>query len=257
VADISCRESHPGWSAEEPVGGPSVVLVRSGLFRRRVDGTESVVDAMTAYVERPGSVQRIAHPCGGDTCTVIEPAAAALGELFERGWDFPDEALPVPTDVDVDHRVLVARARQGAEGFELTERAAVLAGRLIGALSAELSRLAQAPNGARGRWLTDQVRQALAGNIELGLPELARRTGVSAFHLSRTFRSNTGMTLTRYRRRLRLKAALDRLEAGDSDLARLAADLGFADQAHLTRTMRAEASATPGQLRAHLGPSGK
>jgi AraC-like DNA-binding protein len=256
VAVVSCRVAHAGWSAEEPVGGPALVLVRSGLFRRRVDGTESVVDATMAYFERPGSVQRVAHPCGGDTCTVIEPPAAALGELIESAHDFPDEALPVDAGVDVGHRALVARARQGADEFELTERATVLAGGLIRALSAEISRVAQPGNGARGRWLTDQVRQALAGDIELSLPELARRVGVSPFHLSRTFHSITGMTLTRYRRQLRLKAALDRLEEGYPDLARLAADLGFADQAHLTRTMRAEAGATPGQLRALLGPPG-
>jgi AraC-like DNA-binding protein len=47
--------------------------------------------------------------------------------------------------------------------------------------------------------------------------------------------------------------AIDRLEGGDMDLARLAADLGFADQAHFTRALRTETSATPGRLRALLG----
>jgi AraC-like DNA-binding protein len=233
------------------------VLVRSGLFRRRVDGTESVVDPMTAYFQRPDSVQQVAHPRGGDSCTVIEPSTAALGELAESGRDFPDEAVVVSAGVDVDHRTLAARARQGADEFELTERATILAGGLIGALSTELLRLAQPPNGARGRRLTDQVRQALAEDIELGLPELARRIGVSPFHLSRTFRNVTGMTLTRYRRQLRLRGALERLEAGHPDLARLAVELGFADQAHFTRTMRVEAGATPGQLRTLLGPARK
>ncbi len=221
------------------------MLVRSGLFRRRVDGTESVVDPMTAYFQRPGSVQQVAHPRGGDSCTVIE-CSAALGELEEGSRDFPDEAVVVSAGVD----------RQGADEFELAERATVLAGRLIGALSAELLRLAQ-PNGARGRRLTDQVRQALAEDIDLGLPDLARRIGVSPFHLSRTFCNVTGMTLTRYRRQLRLKGALERLQAGHPDLARLAVELGFADQSHFTRTMRAEVGATPGQLRALLGLAGK
>jgi AraC-like DNA-binding protein len=52
--------------------------------------------------------------------------------------------------------------------------------------------------------------------------------------------------------RLRARAALDRIAGGDDQLARLAADLGFADQAHLTRVVRAETGATPSALRAAL-----
>jgi AraC-like DNA-binding protein len=55
--------------------------------------------------------------------------------------------------------------------------------------------------------------------------------------LSPAFRRQTGVSLTRYRNRIRVSKALHRLEKGDRDLGGLAADLGFADQAHLTRTM--------------------
>jgi AraC-like DNA-binding protein len=79
---------------------------------------------------------------------------------------------------------------------------------------------------------------------------------ISPFHLSRSFRNVTGMTLTRYRRQIRMKQALQRLAAGDSDLAGLAADLGFSDQAHFTRATRAEIGATPGEVRALLAPRG-
>jgi AraC-like DNA-binding protein len=55
--------------------------------------------------------------------------------------------------------------------------------------------------------------------------------------------------------RLRVRAALERLAGGERQLARLAADLGFADQAHLTRAVRAETGATPSALRGALsGP---
>ncbi|WP_091202512.1 helix-turn-helix domain-containing protein [Micromonospora narathiwatensis] len=57
----------------------------------------------------------------------------------------------------------------------------------------------------------------------------------------------------RYRNRLRVGRALDRLEEGVDSLAGLAAELGFADQAHLTRTVRAQLGHTPGQLRRLLG----
>jgi AraC-like DNA-binding protein len=63
------------------------------------------------------------------------------------------------------------------------------------------------------------------------------------------FHAETGESLTRLRNRLRVRAALDRLADGDRDLAGLAADLGFADHAHLTRAMRAEVGDPPSRVR--------
>ena len=57
------------------------------------------------------------------------------------------------------------------------------------------------------------------------------------------------MSLTRYRNRVRVANALDRLEAGEPSLAALAADLGFADQAHLCRTVHDHLGHTPTTLR--------
>jgi AraC-like DNA-binding protein len=43
--------------------------------------------------------------------------------------------------------------------------------------------------------------------------------------------------------------ALERLAAGERNLGVLAADLGFSDQAHLTRTVRAHVGRPPAALR--------
>ena len=67
--------------------------------------------------------------------------------------------------------------------------------------------------------------------------------------MSRAFTAELGVSLTRYRNRVRVARALDRLEAGETRLAMLAADLGFADQAHLCRTVRAHVGHTPTALR--------
>jgi AraC-like DNA-binding protein len=60
------------------------------------------------------------------------------------------------------------------------------------------------------------------------------------------------MSVARHRMRLRVRSALERLAAGHDDLARLAAEVGFSDQSHLCRVVRAEAGQTPGALRAAL-----
>jgi AraC-like DNA-binding protein len=52
--------------------------------------------------------------------------------------------------------------------------------------------------------------------------------------------------------RLRARTALEHLSDGEQDLARLAADLGFADQSHLCRVVRRETGYTPSALRQAL-----
>jgi AraC-like DNA-binding protein len=75
---------------------------------------------------------------------------------------------------------------------------------------------------------------------------------VSPHHLSRIFQARTGATVSRYRNRLRVRTALERLAGGERDLAALAADLRFADHAHLVRTLRREVGSAPSELRTLL-----
>ncbi len=84
---------------------------------------------------------------------------------------------------------------------------------------------------------------------DTSLPGLARTLAVSPHHLSRVFRSICGHSIARHRMRLRARTAAERLSTGDHNLARLAADLGFADQSHLCRVLRSETGRTPSALR--------
>lgn len=83
-------------------------------------------------------------------------------------------------------------------------------------------------------------------------PRVLRTDIGSPHHLSRIFHSVTGTTISRHRRRLRARRALERLAAGDRDLARLAFELGFADQSHLCRVLRVETGQMPSALRRAL-----
>jgi transcriptional regulator GlxA family with amidase domain len=86
----------------------------------------------------------------------------------------------------------------------------------------------------------------------LALREVAHRVGMSPYHLSRVFHQVTGVTMSQYRTQLRVHAVLDRLDAGDVDLAAVAADTGFADHAHMTRTLTGQLGANPSAIRARL-----
>ena len=154
------------------------------------------------------------------------------------------------------HRALLARVTAGADTEELAERALLLVGTVVAGLAPKAV-AAGFPTQRRAERVVDQVRQAVAADPGLRLADLARVTELSPYHLSRLFHRSSGVTISRLRTRLKVRQALDRLADGQRDLAALAAEAGFADQAHLTRTVRRETGRTPGQLRALLAPSGR
>lgn len=143
----------------------------------------------------------------------------------------------------------VSGARGGADGFELAERVTRLGSDML-TLGAPERGTHRSSTSAVRRRLADTARAVLTDDpASLGLRDVANHVGASPCHLSRVFRAETGMTLTRFRARLRVRLALDRIAAGERDLASLAADLGFADHAHLTRTVRQEVGAPPTAVR--------
>ena len=160
VEDVRCAGRPADWSEPEPSTGYSVVFVRRGCFRRRVDGRESVLDPAVVYFERPGQEQQVAHPHGGgDSCTAFALAPETAADLLGGDPELPAEPL---------------------------------------------------------------------------------------------FSQHTGETISRYRNRIRVRVALERLADGETSLARLAGDLGFADQAHLCRVVRSEVGHSPARLRERL-----
>ncbi len=88
---------------------------------------------------------------------------------------------------------------------------------------------------------------------------LAEEAGMSARALQRLFRTEVGATPKWVIRRFRLQEAALRIETGEAqDLASLALDLGYADQAHMARDFRAATGKTMGAfgrlVRPHAGP---
>ena len=159
-------------------------------------------------------------------------------------------AVYVDPRLDLTHRRVLAAASAGDVEYALTEQLLNLVGQVI-----EQIRVGARPAGARPA-RTDGALVAAARRVILdddpaatGLFPLADLLGVSPYRLSRAFTRELGVSVTRYRNRVRLGRALDRLENGEPNLAALAADLGFADQAHLSRMMSEQMGHTPKALR--------
>jgi AraC-like DNA-binding protein len=81
---------------------------------------------------------------------------------------------------------------------------------------------------------------------------LAELVGASPYRLSRAFPRVLGLSVTKYRSRVRVGWALDELARHEAGIADVAASLGFADEAHLTRTVGDHVGQTPGALRRAL-----
>jgi AraC-like DNA-binding protein len=160
--------------------------------------------------------------------------------------------LRTSPQVDLSHRLLLAHARGGGDREQLVERAISATAPALELADARRVDAGRPASARARRALVDGAREALAADPDTSLPQLARALAVSPHHLSRTFRALTGHTVSRHRIRLRARAALERLAAGEEDLARLAADVGLADQSHLCRVVRKETGHVPSALRAAL-----
>lgn len=185
-----------------------------------------------------------ASPDGPIECTpgtlVLHPRWHAHGNRFGRhGAKVANLDL---ADADAPGTLRVLRVADVKEAKAVFARAPQRLGELIAASTP----VAQPQLPA---WQAAFLHELRHGEHDLAT--LARNAGVSAAHASRAFAASHGMPPQLLRRELRHRHAL-RLLAGGMSLAEVAALSGFADQAHLTRTLRAATGATPSQLRRQI-----
>ncbi len=253
IADVACRHRAGRGEDGEWVADHGLVLVRRGCFVRSVEGVETLFDSTVAYCANPGDEQRYDHPNnGGDDCTHIAFDDELAASLWGGDPRLPTAPFAVTPRLDLQHRLLVGAARDGSDPDALVERSVALAADLLSQADSRRVVAGRPATELARRALADGAREILAGDPGVSLVALSRLLATSPHHLSRTFRAVTGTTVARHRMRLRVRTSLERLAAGERDLARLAADVGFADQSHLCRVVRDETGETPSALRALL-----
>jgi hypothetical protein len=187
------------------------------------------------------------------------------GELVVAGPDTVASRSEVPGGVEiaaVRFRTGAAPAVLGLPASQLRDRRVPLgelwagAGPLARRVDDATDRVAVLEDAVRRRLADapapDPVALAVAGRLARGsgpVGGLARWTGLSERQLHRRCVAAFGYGAKTLDRVLRLQRflALGRAQPG-AGLARLAADAGYADQAHLGHDCRALADATPAQL---------
>ncbi|WP_054308422.1 AraC family transcriptional regulator [Mesorhizobium sp. 1M-11] len=107
-------------------------------------------------------------------------------------------------------------------------------------------RLAATPaQGPQVAWAVERVLES-GGKARIGT--IATELAWSRKHLVERFRDATGMAPKTVARMVRFNRALALSRRGDDNWAGIAADCGYADQAHLAREFRDFAGATPSTL---------
>jgi AraC-like DNA-binding protein len=143
------------------------------------------------------------------------------------------------------HRVLTGPGAETSE-LERYERLAGTARLLVRHASGR-----EPTRRGAGRLVAARIRELIqdsAGEVgggELTADDLAAAAGCSRYAAYRAFRQAYGLSPSDYQRQLRVRTARRLLSAGAAP-AEVAADAGFADQAHLTRWFRRYYGVTPG-----------
>lgn len=93
--------------------------------------------------------------------------------------------------------------------------------------------------------LNEIVDEILTDRTILRVDDLVHRFGLGKRNLQKLFRQYVGVSPKWVIQRYRLHEAAQRLDEGTADLATLAAELGYADQAHFARDFKAMVGRSP------------
>lgn len=245
IRDFTTRET--GGRAPGLVTHSDFGLVRRGAYVCQMRGRAHVADPASGLIYHAGDEHHLtkAGPDGFD-CTVFEPAAEVMDEAVIAG----SLTTPLSVETQLAHARLYRAARDGADRLAIEETAMELLARIAN----DRMGLGQVTPSARDERRVAAARALIAADLAapLGLSRLASEAACSPFHLARLFRAVTGRSLRDYRLRLRLAAALHRLEAGERDLTATALDVGFSSHSHMTAAFRRCFGAPPAALRQAL-----
>lgn len=121
---------------------------------------------------------------------------------------------------------------------------------LVLEITAHVARRTDRQEAARPGWLSRAIELIRGrGTDGLRVREVAEAVGIHPVHLARVFRRYIGLSPVEYRRRVRVQAALLRIERTREPLSWVAMAAGFCDQSEMTNAFRRELGVTPGSYR--------
>ncbi len=185
------------------------------------------------------------------TRTVVVAASGdidVVGVRFQPGRAYPFLSAAPSEVVDTVAPALDVVARELASLPARLEPASTetLFATIEDALCTRLSRVGSDPR-------FDRIAMAVVADDAPGVSRLAGKFGLSLRQLERLFKSRAGVSAKVLQRVVRFHRVATRLLEGSPDLATLALDAGFFDQAHMSHEFRALADVSPSRYPAQAG----
>lgn len=228
-------------------------LVRFAGHTHRMPDVRHVVFLQHPDEEFQGTFDGPGGASGACLGLSADLVAALHGDAPDRRWRFPSM---LPADRDNAHLAALTGAALRAirEPTSLLERQT----RLLDLVQAAM-RTSATPADAQSWSLPRRGTERSAVTAvrhhfhdqpghSHSMPELATLTGLNPRYLIRAFAAHTGLTPHRYLTALRIQRSKDLVLTGQP-LSGIAADLGFADQAHFTRVFRTHVHVPPSEFR--------
>ena len=183
-----------------------------------------------------------------------EPGLVA-GVAADLGWRLGIPSFPDTVVYDARSARLLRAAHIAAEHGDRLASSSLLRAALAGLLRAHArpgDRAGTDRGPRRSPATVRTVRDLLADRLAdpPSLDDLARDLGMSPFALVRSFRAETGLPPHAYVNHLRVRLARQLLDSGVAP-ADVAAQAGFADQAHLTRHFKRVVGVPPRSYQRH------
>jgi len=221
-------------------------VMLDGSFQSAIAGRRLDCGIETAWIEPRG--ERHANYVGRNGARVL-----AVQPNHER-HDLFDPLAPMLSDVRLIHTAglradgrRLARELRSVDRFNALSIDALVVLMLAGA--ARLT-LREPHHEGPAPWLL-RARDALHSQFARPprLEELTRIAGVSASHLTHSFRRHFRMTPGDYVRHVRVHWAADELTSTSRSLSDIALSAGYCDQSHFTREIRRTFGVAPGEYR--------
>ena len=262
IGSFRCAPDHPLFTETGPTQTHVMVFPRTSVWIAQEDRPPFVGEPTHAALYNAGHafVRRRISP-EGDRSDWFGIAPALLREVFAEVWSTAADAEEVrfTTGQAYAPGELYRRQRTVFEYVRRIDKADVLAVEesvieILRTLLGAAPRVGDRTGSPRRRALVEDAKAhlALRSVRRESLADVAGALGCSVFHLCRVFRANTGSTLHAYRRRLRVRRALERVIETDEDLLTVGLALGFSGHSHFTAAFKREFGIAPSVLR-HRG----
>jgi AraC-like DNA-binding protein len=250
-----CAPDDVRWSLENFVGEVAHIVFPATPVWIGTQGRDlALAGPNHAVFFNPGDVFRRRRFNGhGDRNHFMVVAEETLEEWL-RAARFPDQLGKLLPHPYITVRAIARALDRGEDGLTIEETLLRLGRATVsGAFRLQeraVRRLRRPPA------MVEDAKAVLSARFteRLSLEELGRAVNVSPFHLARSFRRDTGYTLHEYRTHLRLRAALERLGAGDEDLGVIARAVGFSSHSHLTASFHRAFGVPPSCVRKNALP---